>query len=146
MIASLAAMESIATGQPGLDQTESNDVAEGQKVIREQAQKLLSAFIAKEAAALDKGHSSDDVVVYEAYRRLVLDFLSSFESMGSTHLRHLDWLNPVLLSWCTRSKFEPIQKAVHDLLEKTSPASPKTSAPETEPDKSAPEPEPEIDN
>ena len=137
MIVSLSSLESIAAAKPESGAAESGNAAEAQKVIREQSQKFLSGCIAKENAATEKGHSDDDVVLNEAYRKLVLDFLSSFDKMETTHLRHLDWLNPVLLTWCTRSKFEPIQKGVHDLLEKTSPAS---AEPKPEPE---PEPEPE---
>jgi len=124
MIVALASMDSIALTPSSSDTEATTRVAEAQKVVREQTQKFLAACIAKETAASQKGYSQDDVVLYEASRKLVLDFLSSFDQMDTNHLHNLEWLNPVLLSWCTRSKYEPIQKAVHDLLEKTSPASP----------------------
>lgn len=128
MIVSLASLDSIAVTPPDSDA----GVAEAQKAIREQTQKFLSGCIAKETTASEKGHSPDDVALSEAYRKLVLEFLSGFGKMDTDHLHHLDWLNPVLLSWCTRSKFEPIQKGVHDLLQKTSPASPEKASPAAE--------------
>lgn len=129
MIVSLASLETIAAASAG-----SEDVTEAQKIIREQTQKFLSGCIAKENSASEKGHTNDDVVLNDAYRKLVLDFLSGFDKLETEHLRHLDWLNPVLLTWCTRSKSEALQKGVHDLLEKTSPASAKPEAnSETEP-------------
>lgn len=123
MILALASMESIAIAPSSSDGAASSSVVEAQKVIREQTQKFLAACIAKETAASQKGHTAEDAVLNEASRKLVLAFLSGFDRMETDHLHHLDWLNPVLLSWCTRSKHEPIQKSVHDLLEKTSPAS-----------------------
>ena len=132
MIVSLASLESIAAATSG-----SEEVAEAQKVIREQTQKFLSGLIAKENVASEKGHTNDEVVLNDGYRKLVLEFLSSFDKIETTDLRHLEWLNPVLLTWCTRSKSEAIQKGVHDLLEKTSPASAKPEAKselEVEPD------------
>lgn len=122
MIIALVSMDSIAQTSSSTDTETATLVAEAQKVVREQTQKFLAACIAKETAVSLKGHSQDDVVLYEASRKLVLNFLSSFDEMDTNRLRNLEWLNPVLLSWCTRSKYEPIQKAVHDLLEKTSPA------------------------
>ena len=101
-----------------------NPVAEAQKVVKEQTHKLLSVCIAKEAAGLQKGCTREDREVGKASTALVLSFLASFDSMDSDHLSYLDWLNPVLLSWCTRSQNESIQKGVKALLEKTSPASP----------------------
>ncbi|CAB9499510.1 inhibited guanine nucleotide-exchange protein 1 [Seminavis robusta] len=123
IILSLAPTQSVAYTPAPSDPTASI-VAEAQKVVKEQTQKLLSAFIAKENTASQKGASPDDTVLYEVSRDLVLEFLSGFGKMDSAILHHLDWLNPVLLSWCTRSKHKPIQQAVHDLLENTSPASP----------------------
>jgi hypothetical protein len=121
-ILSLATMESVAITPPDSDASASL-VAESQKVVKEQTQKLLAAFVAKEAAALQKGANSEDVALYEASRDMVLELLSDFSKADNTILPYLDWLNPSLLTWCTRSKSRPIQTAVHDLLEKTSPAS-----------------------
>lgn len=101
-----------------------NPVAEAQKVVKEQTQKLLSVCIAKEAAGLQKGCSHEDREVGNASTALVLSFLAGFDKMDADHLTYLDWLNPVLLSWCTRSQNESIQKGVKALLEKTSPAAP----------------------
>jgi hypothetical protein len=121
-ILSLATMESVAITPPGSDES-AILVAESQKVVKEQTQKLLAAFVAKEAAAFQKGASNDDVALYEASRDMIQEFLSDFGKADNSILPYLDWLNPVLLTWCTRSKSKPIQTAVHDLLEKTSPAS-----------------------
>ena len=123
LITSLASMECVAITPPDSDEG-ADRVAEAQKVVKEQTQKLLSACIAKEAAGMQKGCSSEDAVLGNASSKLILWFLEGFDNMEPSHLRHLDWLNPVLLTWCTRSKDESIQKSVHDLLEKTSPASP----------------------
>ena len=101
-----------------------NPVAEAQKVVKEQTQKLLSVCIAKEAAGLQKGCTREDLEIGKASTALVLSFLAGFDSMDADHLSYLDWLNPVLLSWCTRSQNQSIQKGVQQLLEKTSPASP----------------------
>jgi hypothetical protein len=123
LVVSLASIRSIAVSPP-----ESDIAAEAQKVIREQTQKFLSGCIAKESAASEKGHTPDDAKLNEAYRNLVVDFLSGFDKMDTEYLHHFEWLNPTFLSWCTRSNYAPIQKGCHDLLEKTSPAStvPKT--------------------
>lgn len=122
LITLLAKMDSVAKAPS--DSDEACPVAEAQKVVKEQTQKLLSACVSKESAGLQKGCSNEDRELGKASTTLVLAFLSGFDSLNVEHLHHLDWLNPVLLSWCTRSKTESIQKAVHDLLEKTSPASP----------------------
>ena len=122
-----------------------NPVAEAQKVVKEQTHKLLSVCIAKEVAGLQKGCTREDREVGKASTALVLSFLAGFDSIDSDHLSYLDWLNPVLLSWCTRSQNESIQKGVKALLEKTSPASPvKPSNDESsvEDDETAPAPTP----
>ena len=115
-------MECVAISPSDSDES-ANLVAESQKVVKEQTQKVLAAFITKESVALKKGASKEDVVLYEALRDMVLACLSDFGKTDTRILPHLDWLNPIFLSWCTRSKSKSIQTAVHDLLEKTSPAS-----------------------
>jgi len=127
LIISLAAMDSVAITLPDSDSGAAS-VAEAQKVVKEQTQKLLSACIAKEAAGLQKGCSPEESVLGKSSVALIMAFLSGFASMERSHLRHLEWLNSTLLTWCTRSKTESIQKSVHDLLEITSPASPDRSA------------------
>jgi len=134
LIVLLVGMKSVAT--------ERDASSESQKVVKEQTQKLLSWCVAKETEGLQKDCSKSDKVLGEASSALVLSFLANFDCMSVDRLHELEWLNPVLLSWCTRSKSESIQKAIHDLLEKTSPASPKAAARTSEESESAPAPAP----
>ena len=116
-------MEEVAI-TPDENDAAASRVAASQNIVKDQTQKLLSSFLAKEELGLKKGSSETDRDLYNMSKDLVLTFLSDLDSMERDHLHHLAWLNPTLLTWCTRSKDQAIQKAMHDLLEKTSPASP----------------------
>lgn len=121
LILQLVSMKDVAV-TPAENDAAASRVDVSQSLVKEQTEKLLSSFLLREQAAMKKGCSETDKALHEFSKTLVLDLLSGLDSMDKEHLRHLAWLNPSLLTWCTRSKEKSIQKAVHDLLEKTSPA------------------------
>lgn len=129
LILQLVSMKEVAY-TPKENDAAASRVAASQAVVKEQTQNFLASFLGREEVALKKGSSGVDKDLYDFSKSLVLLFLSGLESMESKILHHLAWLNPTLLTWCTRSKDQAVQKAVHDLLEKTSPASP-VRAPES---------------
>lgn len=117
-----------------------NRFATGQKLVADLTQGMLISFVEKERLASKYRNSSAERAIYVRLTSLVVELLTGYGNMDSSHLQKMSWINPVLLSSCIQSKNEEIRLMVQKLVQKTSsykdppgkkytPRDPPTSAP-----------------
>lgn len=99
----------------------SNKFAAAQKLVTDETQRLLTAFLARERAATQYRHTENDETLHAQLTSLVLELLSELSKMDNEHLKDMSWINSVLLGTCIQSKNEEIRLTVQKLVQRTSP-------------------------
>jgi hypothetical protein len=116
----LAAMKDLAQAPPDAD-PKTNRFAAGQKLIVDETQRLLTAFLVRERAASQYRPPELDEILHRKLTGLVTELLSGLNQMGSDHLKDMAWIDSVLLGTCIQSKNESIRLAVQKLVQRTAP-------------------------
>jgi hypothetical protein len=110
-----------------------NRFAQGQKLVLELTEGLLTSFVQAEDAAMQYRHTDIDTILYNRYTELVQELLTGFGMMDDAYVQQMSWMSPVLLSSGIRCKNESIRYMVQKLVARTSSPSPPPSAPSTVP-------------
>ena len=109
----LAALEEVA--QPAAEGTRQ---ASAQALIKDQTQKLVSAYLEKEESLSKSGkRGSADNHLYNRLSTLVKEMLAGYGALPEEHLRQMAWLNPVLSS-CIHTQNESIRIAIQKLVKR----------------------------
>lgn len=103
-----------------------NRFAQGQKLVLELTEGLLTSFVQMEDVSMQYRHTNIDTVIYNRYTDLVQELLTGFGMMDDEYVRQMSWMNPVLLSSGIRCKNESIRLMVQKLVARTSSAAPVT--------------------
>jgi len=98
--------------------TEGSKQATAQKVVKEQTQALVSAFLEKEAMiAIDGKILSLDVKSFDRLMHLVQEMLAGYAKIPDERLSLMSWLNPVLSS-CIHTSNEDIRLNIQKLVKR----------------------------
>ena len=116
---------------PALTDPKVNRFAQGQKLVLELSEGLLTSFVQAEDAAMQYRHTDVDTILYNRYTELVQELLTGFGMMDDEYVQQMSWMNPVLLSSGIRCKNESIRYMVQKLVARTS--EPSTTAAPTAP-------------
>ncbi len=110
-----------------------NRFAQGQKLVLELAEGLLTSFVQAEDVAMQYRHTDIDTILYNRYTELVQELLTGFGMMDDEYVQQMSWMNPILLSSGIRCKNESIRYMVQKLVARTSspPTATSTSGPST---------------
>ena len=97
-----------------------NRFAQGQKLVLELTEGLLTSFVQTEDVAMQYRHTDLDTILYNRYTDLVQELLTGFGMMDDEYVQQMSWMNPVLLSSGIRCKNESIRYMVQKLVARTS--------------------------
>lgn len=97
-----------------------NRFAQGQKLVLELTEGLLTSFVQSEDVAMQYRHTDIDTILYNRYTELVQELLTGFGMMDDEYIQQMSWMNPVLLSSGIRCKNESIRFVVQKLVARTS--------------------------
>lgn len=117
-ILQLASMKEIALAPPDGD-PRTNRYTAGQRLVVDETQRLLTAFLKQEKKA-SEDQSAFNEALHARMKRLLEELLSGYIKMDSDHLRDISWINPILLESCIQSKNEEIRFSVQKLVKRTS--------------------------
>jgi hypothetical protein len=119
LLLQLAAMPTIVDVPPDAD-PKTNRFAVGQKLVADLTQGMLISFVEKERLASKYRNSPAERAIYVRLTSLVVELLTGYGNMDSSHLQKMAWINPILLSSCIQSKNEEIRLMVQKLVSRTS--------------------------
>jgi hypothetical protein len=114
----LAAVKEIAQAPADAD-TKSDRFAMGQKLVMDETQRLLAAFLKRENIASHSHHTETEEALHIRYTNLVKELMAGYNKMDTRHLQDLAWINPILLGTCIQSKNEDVRLAVQKLVQRT---------------------------
>jgi len=111
-------LQMATTREIGGTVTEGSKQATAQKVVKEQTQALVSAFLEKEAiVAIDGKILSLDVKSFDRLMHLVQEMLAGYAKISDERLSLMPWLNPVLSS-CIHTSNEDIRLNIQKLVKR----------------------------
>ena len=109
----LAALEEVS--QPA---AEGSRQASAQALIKDQTQKLVSAYLEKEESLSKSSQRGPaDGHLFNRLSTLVKEMLAGYGALPEEHLRQMAWLNPVLSS-CIHTQNESIRIAIQKLVKR----------------------------
>jgi len=98
-----------------------NRFAAAQKLVLDETQRLLAAFLKSESAASAYSPSDTDIAVHKRLTDLVSELLSGYNQMDPEHIKDMEWINPVLLGAGIQSKNAEVRLSVQKFVQHTSP-------------------------
>jgi hypothetical protein len=119
LLLQLASMTDIVEAPADAD-PKTNRFATGQKLVADLTQGMLISFVEKERLASKYRNSAAERAIYVRLTALVVELLTGYGNMDSSHIQKMSWINPVLLSSCIQSKNEEIRLMVQKLVSRTS--------------------------
>lgn len=121
LLLQLISIEGVAQAAPDAD-PKTDRFSAGQKLVMDEVQRLLVAYLKSEAAAAEYYHTETDEALYNRFTAIVSELLAGLGTIDDEHMTDMAWISPVLLGSCIQSKNADIRLTVQKLVQRTAPA------------------------